>query len=112
MVGIWYWWGACILELNKYMKENDLLNKLLRVERTLSEYDDKSKDLLQELEVNIPLDKLKLIVVSKDGDDQLYLPYVLDELQLKKITEMMDITLLPDFNKNYYVLDCIGIYDW
>jgi hypothetical protein len=94
------------------MKENDLLSKLERVERTLSIFNNNSNDLLQELEVKVPLGKLKLIVIPKVGDDELYLPYVLDELQLKRLNELMGHAIKPDFQKNYYVLEANGVYNW
>jgi hypothetical protein len=94
------------------MKENDLLSKLERVERNLIVYDNNSNNRLQELEVDVPLDKLKEIVVPKEGDDQLYLPYVLGESQIKKLNELMGNPLETDSKKNYYVLDCVGFYNW
>ena len=94
------------------MIENELLTKLIRVERTLSVFDNDSNNLLQELEVNVPLDGLKMIVVPKEGDDQLYLPYVLNESQIYRLNEIMGNPIEPDLKRNYYVLECIGIYDW
>lgn len=94
------------------MNENDLLSKLERVERNLSVFDNNSNDLLQELEVNISLNTLKNIVTPKEGDDLLYLPYILDKSQIIKLNEIMGSPLQPDSRKNYYVLDCIGFYNW
>lgn len=68
------WPKGSLIKSQKYMKENDLLTKLERVERTLSVFERNSNNLLQELEVNVPLDKLKLIVIPRDNDDELYLP--------------------------------------
>jgi hypothetical protein len=93
------------------MKEDDFLTKLEPVERTLSIFDNHSKDLLQELEVGVPLDMLKLIVTARDGDHELYLPYVLDELQIGRLNELMGNRLQPDFESNYYVLEVNGIYN-
>lgn len=92
------------------MNENDLLGRLERVERTLRIYDNSSEDILQELEVSASVDELKRVVVPKEGDDQLYDGYLLDELQLNKLKELLGYTFEPDFNKNYYVLECQGVY--
>ena len=66
---------------------------------------------MEELKVNASVDELKQIVVPKEGDDQLYDGYPLDELQLNKLKELLGYTFEPDFNKNYYVLECHGIYN-
>jgi hypothetical protein len=94
------------------MQEGDLLNKLERVERIIRVYDKKANELLEEVAIDVPLDKLKLIVAPKDGDDELYLPYVLEELKLKSLNELIGNLLKLEFGKNYYVLEADGIYNW
>jgi|HubBroStandDraft_6_1064221.scaffolds.fasta_scaffold869142_2 hypothetical protein len=93
------------------MNDDDFLSKVEPVERTLSIFDNHSKDLLQELEVGVPLEMLRLIVAARDGDYKLYLPYVLDELQIRRLAELMGNHLQPDFDSNYYVLEASGIYN-
>ena len=95
------------------MTTTNLLDKLERVERTINIYSNESKDLVKEISIdNIPIDKLKNIVIPKDGDPLLYLGYVLNEAQLKKLNNELGNIIEPNFSLYYYVLECHGIYNW
>ena len=91
---------------------NDLMDKLERVERTVNIYNKENKDEVEEIYIYIPLERLKSIVMPKDGDPLLYRGYVLDAEQLKEISKDISGRVKPDFNLYYYVLECHGIYNW
>ncbi len=94
------------------MEANDLMDKLERVERTLNIYNKETKDEVEEINIDIPLERLKSIVTPKEGDPLLYRGYVLDARQLKEINNDLSGSVKPDFKLYYYVLECHGIYNW
>jgi len=89
------------------------LNKLLRVERTLSIYLKKVDEPLQEIALDIiPLDKLIEIVTPKIDDPYLYDAYKLSKKQIEKINQFLGEKIVTDFKKHDYFLVAGGIYDW
>jgi len=94
------------------MESNDLMDKLEKVERTVNIYSKETKDEVEEVSIDIPLEKLKSIVTPKDGDPLLYRGYVLDVEQLREINDELAGRIKPDFKLYYYVLECHGIYNW
>jgi hypothetical protein len=94
------------------MEENDLRNKLIGVERVLTIFDSQSDDILQEIPITIPIDKLITVVIPKDGDHDLSLPYELDEAQIIKLSELLESDIQPALQIYYYVLEANGIYNW
>jgi hypothetical protein len=95
------------------MESNNLLDKLLRVERTINIYRNEDDELLQEINVDsIPFEKLKEIVPPGDDDPLMYDGYDLDNEQLNKINSYLVEKIEPDFKLYSYILVCGGIYDW
>lgn len=94
------------------MNGNNLLDKLKGVKRTINTYDNRGKELVNEIDINIPLEKLKEIVSPKDGDALLYMGYLLNPNQLDRLYEELGIKNKPNFELYYYVLECHGIYNW
>ncbi len=94
------------------MESNDLLNKLERVERAISVYRNNDEKLIEEIDIDIPVEKLRTMVIPRDGDELLYMGYVLDEDQLKLFNAELGNIIKPDFSLYYYVLECHGIYNW
>lgn len=95
------------------MDSNNLLDKLEKVERSINIYSHFDKELIGAISIDIPIDVLRDIIKSSDqGDFMLYLGYVLDRQQLEEINCKLGGVMQPDFNQNYYVLECTGIYNW
>jgi len=94
------------------MESGNLLDKLERVERTINVYDKKTEDLIEEMSIDLPLERLKAIVTPNEGDPLLYMGYVLDAAQLEEINNELSRSIKPDYNAYYYVLECHGIYNW
>ncbi|PUZ19594.1 hypothetical protein GA0116948_1259 [Chitinophaga costaii] len=95
------------------MNTKSLLDKLISTERVLNIYDDNNKkELVKEIKINIPLAKLKEIVPPRDGDELLYISYILNKIQLDTLNEILGNVNKIDFNSYYYVLECIGTYKW
>ncbi len=94
------------------MESKDLLSKLEKTERTINIYDCKTEDLVREIDIDISLERLKSVVIPKEGDPQLYRGYVLDAKQLDVLNGELGGVIKPNFNLYYYVLECHGIYNW
>jgi len=95
------------------MSSKSLLDKLLRVERTINVYSKDGDEPLEEINVdNIPFEKLKDIVPSNDDDPQLYDGYELNERQLNAINKHLEVKIEPNFKNYIYLLVCGGIYNW
>jgi hypothetical protein len=90
----------------------DLLDKLERVERTINIYTNDSEKLVKEIDINIPVERLKSVLIPEDGDNQLYRDYLLDRKQLDELNNDLGGIIKPDFDLYYYVLECHGIYNW
>ena len=90
----------------------DLLDKLKRVERTINIYTNDSEKLVKEIDINIPVERLKSVLIPEDGDNQLYRDYLLDRKQLDELNNDLGGIIKPDFDLYYYVLECHGIYNW
>jgi hypothetical protein len=90
----------------------DLLDKLKRVERTINIYTNDSEKLVKEIDINIPVKRLKNVVIPEEGDNQLYRDYLLDRKQLDELNNDLGGIIKPDFDLYYYVLECHGIYNW
>jgi hypothetical protein len=95
------------------MGSNNLLDKLMRVERTINVYRNEDEELLQEINVDsIPFEKLKEIVSPVNEDSLMYDGYDLNKEQLNMINSYLADEINPDFNLYSYILVCGGIYDW
>jgi hypothetical protein len=94
------------------MEPNNLLNKLKGVERFVNTYSIGKEDLVKEIPINISVEILKSVVTPKEGDDLLYMGYILDEKQLHQLSVILGLTIVPRFKLYYYVLECVGTYDW
>ena len=93
------------------MKLNNLNDKLIRIERTINIYNE-NNELIKEINIDIPIKKLKNIVLPKEDDPLLYDGYVLSREQLENINSHIKDKILPNFESNSYVLECTGIYNW
>jgi hypothetical protein len=89
----------------------DISSKLLRVERTINIYDT-DDELIEEIEIDIPLEILQNIIVANDDDPLLYDGYELNEVQLQKLNDNLQNKLLFDLKQYSYVLVAGGIYNW
>ena len=92
------------------------LGKLLRTERTICVYrktkSSSYRKETQEISVDsIPLDALKAIVTPNDEDPLLYSGYILSEVQLSKLADILGIKVNSNHDKFDYVLECYGIYE-
>ena len=94
------------------MESKDLMDKLQKVERSLNIYTKKAEDLVKEIDIDLPVETLKTIVVPKDGDPLLYLGYELDQKQLEAFNKILGSKIIPDLDSYYYVLECHGVYNW
>ncbi len=89
-----------------------LSDKLQGVERSLDIYRNSDEHLVKKFDIEIPIEILREIINPKQGDFMLYLDYILDKLQLEKLSKALVINIQPDFDLYYYVLNCTGLYDW
>jgi len=65
--------------------------------------------LVEEIEIDLPLDKLKQMVQPKNGDPLLYEPYFLNVSQIAEFNKIISKEIKPDFNLYDYVLECWGV---
>jgi hypothetical protein len=85
----------------------------LGVEREIKEYDNESKEILQEINVGmIPLERLLAIVEPKADDPLLYDGYILNEYQIEEFNSHFPHRIIANFETCYYVLECSGLYDY
>jgi hypothetical protein len=75
-----------------FMQPKDLSDKLVRVERAINIYRSESEELVEEINIDIPLEQLKRIVPPKENDSLLYLGYILNEEQLRQLNNELDNT--------------------
>lgn len=88
------------------------LEKIVKIERSINIYRNSNDEMVEEIIIEIPLDKLKEIVPPKEDDPDLYEAYVLSDQQLEKINQLLENKIQPDFTQFFYVLEAAGIYDW
>jgi hypothetical protein len=95
------------------MVSNNLIDKLIRVERTINIYNNNDNSLVEEIEIDfLSLSVLKQIVLAKDDDPFLYDGYILDLKQLEDLNKYLTHKIEPDFETFFYILESAGIYDW
>lgn len=94
------------------MEPKDLLDKLESIERTINIYTNGTEELVKEIDINIPVERLKNVVIPEDGDSLLYRDYLLDRKQLDELNNDLGGIIKADFDLYYYVLECHGIYNW
>jgi hypothetical protein len=94
------------------MESKDLLDKLESVERTINIYANDTEKLVEEIDIDIPVERLKNVVIPEDGDILLYRDYLLNPKQLDELNSDLGGIIKPDFDLYYYVLECHGIYNW
>jgi hypothetical protein len=86
--------------------------KLMNIERSIGIYDRVSEERLKDVDLDITLGLLKTIVTPNDDDPELIDGYVLDERQLLQLSSYSSNIIVPNFEKYFYVLQCLGNYDW
>ncbi len=97
---------------------NDLLNKLIKEERTINIYKKTDSDIIRESlleEINIdiiPLETLKSIITPNPDDPLLFDGYPLEVEEFNKINALINNRITPNFELYDYVMECYGIYDW
>ena len=90
-----------------------MLNKLIKVERTINIYRCTDNSFVEEIDIDVvPFEILKKIVESKEDDLLLYDGYIVDVKQINQINKFVNNKIVPDFITFFYVLECSGIYDW
>jgi hypothetical protein len=92
--------------------ENNLADKLKTVERTVNVYNVDTEDDVEEIIIDISVERLQNIVCPKNGDTLLYQGSLLNADQLEKINRELTKKIIPDFSLYYYVLECHRIYNW
>ena len=93
--------------------KGDLNQKLIRIERFIAIYrKNRQQAAVKEINIDIPLQKLKKIVHSKKDDPLLFEGYVLNSVQIEEINRLINNGIKVDFNKYNYILECSGVYDW
>jgi hypothetical protein len=87
---------------------------LLGVTRSVIVYDNKSEEQSKEVRNDrfIAFEVLKGIVPPPSDDPLLYEGYVLTNSQLEAINSYLLEEIAINFDVNYYVLECFGVYDW
>ena len=88
------------------------LDKIVKIERSINIYRNSDNEMAEEIIIEVPVEKLREIVPPKEDDPELYEAYILTELQLEQINELLDKKILPDYIQFFYVLEAAGIYDW
>ncbi len=63
-------------------------------------------------DTDVPIDKLKEIIIAKSNDPELYDGYKLDSEQLDKLNTYLKERITPQFEKFSYYLVAGGIYNW
>jgi hypothetical protein len=88
------------------------LDNIVKIERSINIYRDSSDELVEEIVIDIPLDKIKEIVPPGENDPDLYEAYILNMEQLQKFNLLLKNKIIPDFSQFFYALEATGIYDW
>ncbi len=88
------------------------LDKIVKIERSINSYRNSDNELVEEVIIEIPLEKIKEIVVPPEYDPELYEGYILNEEQLGKFNLLLENKIPADFSQFFYVLEAAGIYDW
>jgi len=88
------------------------LDKIVKIERSIRIYLNNDNELVEEIIIDIPLEKIKEIVVPPEDDPELYEGYILNEEQLGKFNQLLENKITADFSQFFYVLEAAGIYDW
>ena len=87
-------------------------DKLIKIERSIQVSRNSDDGLLENILLDISLDELLNIVTAKEDDPELFDGYMLDENQIEKLNNFSERQIQPDFKSYWYVLVCLGIYDW
>lgn len=88
------------------------LDKIVKIERSINIYRNSDNEMAEEIIIEIPLEKLREIVPPKEDDPDLYEAYILTELQLEQLNNLLEKKILPDYIQFFYALEAAGIYDW
>lgn len=89
-----------------------LINKLIRVERSVQAYRNSDNELVDDFILDISLNELLKIVSPKEDDPDLIDGYILDKNQIEKLNEFAERKIESDFKLYWYVLVCLGVYNW
>jgi len=91
----------------------DLIDKLIRVERSIGIYHKYNGEQLEEVNIDtIPIDILKTVIIAENDDPLLYSIYPLSQEQVTQLNTFLISKITPDFELYNYELECYGIYDW
>jgi hypothetical protein len=90
---------------------SNLKDKLIKIERTINIYN-KKNELIREVDIEVPIDKLKEIIQPNQEDPGLYDGYKLDIEQLELLNIYLKEKIIPSFKNYSYFLITGGIYDW
>ncbi len=89
---------------------SDLLENIKGVKRMINVFGVDTKELFQEISLEIPIEALRIIVPPRDGDTMLYLGYKLNIQQVFALNNYLTRKISPDFGAFAYYLVCEGIY--
>lgn len=87
---------------------SNLTGDLTRVERMINVCGADSKELLQEIQFEIPIEALRSIVPPREGDSMLSLVYKLNIRQVFSLNNYLSRKISPDFGAFAYYLVCEG----
>jgi hypothetical protein len=88
------------------------LDNIVKIERSINIYRNSDNELVEEVIIDISLEKIKEIVLPSEDDPELYEGYILNEEQLGKFNLLLEHKISADFSQFFYVLEAAGIYDW
>jgi hypothetical protein len=83
--------------------------KSKEVYRTITVQSKKDNKFIEEVRLNITVTDIKKIVKANDNDkDSYYDTYELNSDQFFIISRHAEDHIVPDFKRNYYLLDCFA----
>ncbi|MBS1586558.1 MAG: hypothetical protein JSS82_13545 [Bacteroidetes bacterium] len=86
--------------------------KLISSERSIGIYNVTSEERLRDIVLNVTVSQLMEILTPSQDDQEFIDGYILGEEQLTQLSEYAVEEIIPDFSKYFYVLQCLGNYDW
>jgi hypothetical protein len=85
----------------------------MRVERSIEIYDINTNERVEKVNIDsLSFEKINEIVPANEGDLLLYDCYELNVQQVELFNENLYNAIRLDFDLYYYVLVCLGVYDW
>ena len=80
----------------------------MSVRRVLSFYDMNSDELADEIDLSVPIETLKTIIVADDDDPALYGVYPLDRNQFLEFQKLIPMLSHYDFKIFYIYYECFS----